>query len=120
VILLNRTCFGKLDNALAYFPRVTLGEKLPAYVLAGLIIFLGIQPNWLVKWAEPTATAMIAALPLQPQRLMDGDHQPVMPELPSTYAMASSLIVTGRPLQGPPPWAGGPDRSSMDFNRDGG
>jgi NAD(P)H-quinone oxidoreductase subunit 4 len=120
VILLNRTCFGKLDNALAYFPRVTLGEKLPAYVLAGLIIFLGIQPNWLVKWAEPTATAMIAALPLQPQRLMDGDHQPVMPEITSTYAMASSLIVTGRPLQGPPPWAGGPDRSSMDFNRDGG
>jgi hypothetical protein len=72
---------------------VTLGEKLPAYVLAGLIIFLGIQPNWLVKWAEPTATAMVAAipLPLQPQRLMDGDRQPVMPELPSTYAMASSL-----------------------------
>jgi hypothetical protein len=62
-------------------------------VLAGLIIFLGIQPNWLVKWAEPTATAMVAAipLPLQPQRLMDGDRQPVMPELPSTYAMASSL-----------------------------
>jgi hypothetical protein len=36
---------------------------------------------------------MIAAipLPLQPQRLMDGDRQPVMPELPSTYALASSL-----------------------------
>jgi NAD(P)H-quinone oxidoreductase subunit 4 len=93
VILLNRTCFGKLDNALAYFPRVTLGEKLPAYVLAGLIIFLGIQPNWLVKWAEPTATAMIAAipLPLQPQRLMDGDSPPLMPEPTSTYAIASPV-----------------------------
>ena len=93
VILLNRTCFGKLDNALAYFPRVTFGEKLPAYVLAGLIIFLGIQPNWLVKWAEPTATAMIAAipLPLQPQRLIDGDRQPLMPAPASTYAMASRV-----------------------------
>ncbi|MFM7529254.1 MAG: hypothetical protein ACKO63_12360, partial [Nodosilinea sp.] len=74
-------------------PRVTFGEKLPAYVLAGLIIFLGIQPNWLVKWAEPTATAMIAALPLplQPQRLIDGDRQSPMPELTSTYAIASRL-----------------------------
>jgi NAD(P)H-quinone oxidoreductase subunit 4 len=64
VILLNRTCFGKLDNAIAYFPKVTFSEKLPAYVLAGLILFLGIQPNWLVKWGEPTATAMIANLPM--------------------------------------------------------
>lgn len=63
VILLNRTCFGKLDNAIAYFPKVEFEEKLPAFVLAGLILFLGIQPNWLVKWGEPTATGMIAALP---------------------------------------------------------
>lgn len=63
VILLNRTCFGKLDNAIAYFPKVEFEEKLPAFILAGLILFLGIQPNWLVKWGEPTATGMIAALP---------------------------------------------------------
>jgi NAD(P)H-quinone oxidoreductase subunit 4 len=64
VILLNRTCFGKLDNAIAYFPKVTFSEKLPAYVLASLILFLGIQPNWLVKWGEPTASAMLAAIPI--------------------------------------------------------
>lgn len=63
VILLNRTCFGKLDNAIANFPKVDFNEKLPAYVLAGLILFLGIQPNWLVKWGEPTASAMMAAMP---------------------------------------------------------
>jgi NAD(P)H-quinone oxidoreductase subunit 4 len=63
VILLNRTCFGKLDNSIAYFPKVEFEEKLPAFVLAGLILFLGIQPNWLVKWGEPTASGMIAALP---------------------------------------------------------
>ncbi len=63
VILLNRTCFGKLDNAIAYFPKVTFSEKLPAYLLAGLILFLGIQPNWLVKWGEPTASVMVAAIP---------------------------------------------------------
>ncbi|MEM6424481.1 MAG: NADH-quinone oxidoreductase subunit M [Cyanobacteria bacterium P01_H01_bin.119] len=63
VILLNRTCFGKLDNAIAYFPKVSFAERFPAIVLAALILFLGIQPNWLVRWGEPTATAMVAAVP---------------------------------------------------------
>ncbi|AFY47975.1 proton-translocating NADH-quinone oxidoreductase, chain M [Nostoc sp. PCC 7524] len=62
VILLNRTCFGKLDN-LAYYPKVAWAEKIPALVLASLIIFLGIQPNWLVRWSEPTTTAMVAVIP---------------------------------------------------------
>lgn len=63
VILLNRTCFGKLDNDIAYFPKVTFTERVPALVLATLILFLGLQPNWLLKWGEPTATDMVASLP---------------------------------------------------------
>lgn len=63
VILLNRTCFGKLDNAIAYFPSVHLSEKVPAIVLAGLILFLGVQPTWLVRWSESTTTAMVSAVP---------------------------------------------------------
>jgi NAD(P)H-quinone oxidoreductase subunit 4 len=63
VILLNRTCFGKLDNNLAYYPKVLWSEKIPALVLAVLILFLGIQPTWLVRWSEPTSTAMVAAIP---------------------------------------------------------
>ncbi|MEA5581593.1 NADH-quinone oxidoreductase subunit M [Nodularia harveyana UHCC-0300] len=62
VILLNRTCFGKLDNNLAYFPKVVWAEKIPALVLAILIIFLGIQPTWLVRWSETTTTAMVATI----------------------------------------------------------
>ena len=58
VILLNRTCFGKLDSRTAYYPRVFFAEKAPALVLAGLILFLGIQPMWLVKWSETTAQAL--------------------------------------------------------------
>jgi NAD(P)H-quinone oxidoreductase subunit 4 len=61
VILLNRTCFGKLDNNTAYYPKVLFAEKAPAFVLAALILFLGIQPTWLVRWMEPTTTAIIAA-----------------------------------------------------------
>jgi NAD(P)H-quinone oxidoreductase subunit 4 len=63
VILLNRTCFGKLNNDLAYYPRVIWAEKIPALILASLIIFLGVQPSWLVRWSETTTTAMIAAIP---------------------------------------------------------
>ena len=61
VILLNRTCFGKLDNKTSYYPKVLFPEKAPAFVLAALILFLGIQPTWLVRWMEPTTTAIIAA-----------------------------------------------------------
>lgn len=61
VILLNRTCFGKLDNKTAYYPKVLFIEKAPALVLAAIILFLGIQPTWLVRWMEPTTTAIIAA-----------------------------------------------------------
>ncbi len=63
VILLNRTCFGKLDNQLAYYPKVLSSEKIPALILTILIFFLGIQPTWLVRWSETTTTAMVAAIP---------------------------------------------------------
>lgn len=66
VILLNRTCFGKLDNT-AYYPKVLWLEKAPAFVLTVLILFLGIQPTWLVRWTEPTTTAMVAAVPTTSQ-----------------------------------------------------
>jgi NAD(P)H-quinone oxidoreductase subunit 4 len=63
VILLNRTCFGKLDNTTAYYPAVKFAENLPAFVLAGIIFFLGVQPVWLLKWSEATTNAMVANLP---------------------------------------------------------
>lgn len=65
VILLNRTCFGKLDNSIAYYPKVAASEKLPALVLASLILFLGLQPTWLVRWIEPVSTALVAAVPTE-------------------------------------------------------
>ncbi|MEL7334152.1 MAG: NADH-quinone oxidoreductase subunit M [Cyanobacteria bacterium J06560_2] len=59
VILINRTCFGRLDNDRAYFSKVTLNEKIPAYVLAATIVVLGVQPGWLLRWGEPTAVRII-------------------------------------------------------------
>jgi len=62
VILINRTCFGRLDNARAYYARVTLNEQWPALVMTAIILFLGVQPNWLLRWMEPTATSLVAEL----------------------------------------------------------
>ncbi|WP_434684639.1 NADH-quinone oxidoreductase subunit M [Pseudanabaena minima] len=63
VILLNRTCFGKLDNHTAYYPKVSGLEQLPALILTALIVVLGVQPSWLVRWSETSATQIIARVP---------------------------------------------------------
>ena len=81
VILLNRTCFGKLDNAIAYFPKVSFIERFPALVLASLILFFGIQPNWLVRWSEPTASNLVALLPESTPELQDGSLTTVVASL---------------------------------------
>lgn len=67
VILINRTCFGKLDNSRAYYARVTVKEQWPALVLTAIILFLGIQPTWLLRWMEPTSMTIVAQLH-QPKR----------------------------------------------------
>jgi NAD(P)H-quinone oxidoreductase subunit 4 len=65
VILLNRTCFGKLDNKLAYYPKVLPSETIPALILTATILVLGIQPNWLIRWIEPTTDALVATFPVE-------------------------------------------------------
>ncbi|MBE9030647.1 NADH-quinone oxidoreductase subunit M [filamentous cyanobacterium LEGE 11480] len=59
VILLNRTCFGRLDSQSAYYPVVTRRESLPALGLAAIIVILGIQPTWVVKWTESTSNKIV-------------------------------------------------------------
>jgi NAD(P)H-quinone oxidoreductase subunit 4 len=76
VILLNRTCFGKLDNNTAYYPKVLSSEKAPALVLAALIFFLGIKPTWLVRWTETTTTAIVAAVPTNINPQVALNYQP--------------------------------------------
>ncbi len=77
VIMLNRTCFGKLDNDTAYYPPVTWAERLPSLVLAILIVFLGIQPTWMVRWTTTLATEASVALAQldQPQVMTVVDSQ---------------------------------------------
>jgi len=77
VILLNRTCFGKLDNSLSYYPRVLWSERLPALILTAIIFAFGVQPNWLVHWIEPTTTNVVSLL---------------TPQIPDTYSSAIASV----------------------------
>ncbi|MCS7030027.1 MAG: NADH-quinone oxidoreductase subunit M [Gloeomargarita sp. SKYG116] len=56
LLLVNRAFFGRLTPALAELPPVTWGQRLPAVVLAGLVVMLGLQPSWLVRWSEVTVS----------------------------------------------------------------
>ncbi|MBN3881772.1 MAG: NADH-quinone oxidoreductase subunit M [Nostoc sp.] len=59
LILVNRAFFGRLSASVANLPRVYWSDRIPAVILAVLIVIFGIQPGWLVRWTEPTITAMV-------------------------------------------------------------
>ncbi len=60
LILTNSAFFGRLSPQAVNLPCVSWSDRAPAVVLAVLIVILGIQPSWLVRWTEPTTTAMVA------------------------------------------------------------
>ena len=69
VILLNKTFFGKIDcrKIPVVYPRVRSSERIPAFVLALLIVVLGLQPVWLTNLtdfsivaSQPSDTTVVA------------------------------------------------------------
>ncbi|GAB4148050.1 MAG: NADH-quinone oxidoreductase subunit M [Cyanobacteria bacterium J069] len=78
--LVNRAFFGRLPDALANLPAIYWKDRIPSIVVVVLVIFLGLQPNWMTRWSELTSLslgtlddrAMIAAsLALRPLRSAD-------------------------------------------------
>ncbi|NER83941.1 MAG: NADH-quinone oxidoreductase subunit M, partial [Leptolyngbya sp. SIO1D8] len=66
LLLVNRSFFGRLQIAPPTdrvtpdlnLPPVAWRDRLPALVLAIVIVALGLQPNWLARWSEVTTLAM--------------------------------------------------------------
>ncbi len=58
LLLVNRAFFGRLSQQVIDLPKVYWSDRTPAVVLAVLIVILGIQPSWLVRWTELKTTAM--------------------------------------------------------------
>jgi len=63
LLLVNRTFFGRLPDQFANLPQVPWSERAPGFVLAVLIVILGLQPGWVVRCTETTTTAMLTDFP---------------------------------------------------------
>ncbi len=60
LLVINRVFFGRLTDKLSNLPKVQWPEHIPALVLTVLIIVLGLQPNWMLRWSEPQGLALIS------------------------------------------------------------
>lgn len=63
LLMINRVFFGRLTEELSHLPQVLWSERIPAMVLALLIIVLGIQPAWMIRWNEPQAAVLLTGRP---------------------------------------------------------
>ncbi len=59
LLLVNRVFFGRLSANVLNLPPVQWSDRTPSIILAILIVMLGVQPSWMVRWSETTTTAMI-------------------------------------------------------------
>ena len=58
LLLANRAFFGRLSAIAENLPVVQWRDRSPAIILTVAIVIFGIQPAWLIRWSEPTITAM--------------------------------------------------------------
>lgn len=58
LILVNKVFFGRLPEQFENLPRVRWRDRIPAGIVAILVIALGIQPNWMLRWSEQTSLAL--------------------------------------------------------------
>ncbi len=94
LLLVNKTFFGRLPQALDALPEVQWSERLPGIVLASLIVIFGLQPTWVARWIESSSITMMAAFPQQPAKVPEA--LPIFPELepdkPDNVAIAAPKI----------------------------
>jgi NAD(P)H-quinone oxidoreductase subunit 4 len=62
IIIINRALFGKLEIDITYLPKVHRYERIPAIVLAILIMLFGIQPNIVIAQTQVTTDLLVANL----------------------------------------------------------
>ncbi len=60
LLMVNKVFFGRLTPELANLPGVLWSERLPALILAGLIIIFGLQPNLMIHWSESQAVVILS------------------------------------------------------------
>ncbi|MBD2042420.1 NADH-quinone oxidoreductase subunit M [Microcoleus sp. FACHB-672] len=64
LLLTNRAFFGRLSQRVINLPQVRWSDRTPAIILTVVIVVLGMQPSWMVRWSEATTTAMLNKAPV--------------------------------------------------------
>jgi NAD(P)H-quinone oxidoreductase subunit 4 len=59
LLMVNKVFFGRLTPELANLPNVLWSERLPALLLAVIIILFGLQPNLVIRWSESQAVIIL-------------------------------------------------------------
>jgi NAD(P)H-quinone oxidoreductase subunit 4 len=59
LLLANKVFFGRLSEKVINLPPVEWSDRIPAIILAAIVIFFGIQPNWIVRWTEANTSQML-------------------------------------------------------------
>ena len=59
LLLANKVFFGRLSERVINLPPVEWSDRIPAIILAAIVIFFGIQPNWIVRWTEANTSQML-------------------------------------------------------------
>lgn len=63
LLLINRAFFGRLSEEVVNLPPVQWSDRIPAIVLAVIIVILGLLPSGLVAYSETEATALSLGRP---------------------------------------------------------
>ncbi|WRH65157.1 MAG: NADH-quinone oxidoreductase subunit M [Planktothrix sp. GU0601_MAG3] len=64
LIMINKAFFGRLSEYVVNLPSVQWSDRIPAMILALIIVLLGIQPNLLVRLSDASTTALAHTQPL--------------------------------------------------------
>lgn len=71
LIMINKAFFGRLSESVVNLPSVQWRDRIPAMILALIIVILGIQPNLLVRLTDASTTALAHTQPLFAQHLAE-------------------------------------------------
>ena len=64
LIMMNKAFFGRLSEYVVNLPPVQWRDRIPAIILALIIMLLGIQPNLMVRLSDASTTALAHTQPL--------------------------------------------------------
>lgn len=72
LLLVNRAFFGRLSAQVLNLPPVGWSDRAPSLILAILIVMLGLQPSWVVRWSETTTANLMPTQAIaQPNAVAD-------------------------------------------------